>query len=124
MAAALTRGRFGLAELEAEAIADPAILDLCARTTYGLDPDSAFPTYYSGAVEVVTKDGRTLRHREQINRGAEANPVAPWEVYEKFRRNAGLRFAADRVAAIIEAVDGLEAMAEVATLEALVSGAE
>ena len=124
MAATLTRGGFGLAELEADATGDPAILDLCRRTTYGLDPDSAYPTYYSGAVEVTTKDGRVLRHREQINRGAEANPVAPSEVYAKFRRNAGLRFGPARVEAILEAVDSLEAMGEVSTLEALVSGAE
>ncbi len=122
MAATLSRGHFGLAELEADATNDPAILDLCSRTTYAVDPDSAYPTYYSGAVEVTTKDGRTLHHREQINRGAEDNPVPAEAVYDKFRANAGLRYDAARVARIIDAVDDLEGLGDVRDLEALVCG--
>ncbi|MSO65714.1 MAG: MmgE/PrpD family protein [Alphaproteobacteria bacterium] len=88
IAAALVRGQFTLEELEPEVIADPAILALCARTRYELDPGSAFPKFYSGEVEIRTKDGRILVHREQENRGSDANPLSDADIIAKFRANA------------------------------------
>ncbi|MCE9639184.1 MAG: MmgE/PrpD family protein, partial [Betaproteobacteria bacterium] len=43
LAAALVRGRCGFAELEDEALGDPAILALAARVSYDADPDSLYP---------------------------------------------------------------------------------
>ncbi|RKZ33833.1 MAG: MmgE/PrpD family protein, partial [Gammaproteobacteria bacterium] len=88
IATCLTRGRFTLDELEPECVNDPQTLELCDRIAYEVDPESAFPKYYSGAVVIQTKDGRTLSHREQINRGAAGNPLTPGEVKDKFRANA------------------------------------
>jgi 2-methylcitrate dehydratase PrpD len=88
VAAALVRGRFTLDELEEEALGDPAILRLCDRVTHARDPDSAFPRYFSGEIRIRTRDGRELRHREAINRGADERALGVDDVREKFMRNA------------------------------------
>ncbi|MFC5951342.1 MmgE/PrpD family protein [Pseudonocardia lutea] len=89
VAAALTRDRFTLAELEDDALGDAAILDLAQKVRVSEDPDSAFPAAYSGAVEIELADGRVLRHREQVNRGHDERPLTNAEVVAKFRETIG-----------------------------------
>ena len=88
MAATLTRGQFTLDELEDNALSDPIILDLCSKASYEFDPESAYPKYYSGEVVIETTDGRTLSHREAINRGSADNPVSTTDIEDKFFANA------------------------------------
>ncbi|MBO0851690.1 MAG: MmgE/PrpD family protein, partial [Pseudonocardia sp.] len=97
VAAALTRGRFGLAELEDDALTDAGILALAQKVRVSEDPDSAFPAAYSGAVEIELVDGRVLRHREQVNRGHERRPLTNDEIVAKFRETIG-RVAPDATA--------------------------
>jgi 2-methylcitrate dehydratase PrpD len=104
VSAALLRGRFGLAELETEALGDHQILDLANRVDYEIDPNSGFPRYYSGEVIVTTKDGRTLRHREHMNRGCGDRPLGEADVRKKFRDNAERAIAGDRAERLIERV--------------------
>ena len=86
--AAFIREQFGLAELEDDVLADPAILELCAKTTYAPDPDSAYPDYFSGAIDIHTTDGRKLHHREQMNRGSAGNPMSDSDIKGKYLDNA------------------------------------
>ena len=88
LAASLRAGKFGLAELEPGALADPQTLALAAKVGYRIDPDSGFPKHYSGEVIVRLSDGRELRHREAINRGAADRPLSNPEVEAKFMENA------------------------------------
>jgi 2-methylcitrate dehydratase PrpD len=108
IACALVHGRFSLAELEDAALGDPRTLALMQKTGYEIDPDSAFPRYYSGEVVVRLKDGRELRHREAQNRGSEARPLAAGEIVEKFMGNAQRVLSAARAERVIEAVLGLD----------------
>jgi 2-methylcitrate dehydratase PrpD len=87
VATALVRGRFGLAELEDDALVDKDALALAQKVVVSEDPDSAFPAAYSGAVEIVLADGRTLRHREQVNRGHEERPLTNAEIADKYAQN-------------------------------------
>ena len=87
VAAAAVRGNFTLAELEDDALNDPEILDLCDRVTYQHDDESAYPKYYSGAVKVQTNDGRSLFHRELVNRGADERALSAEDVKDKFLGN-------------------------------------
>jgi 2-methylcitrate dehydratase PrpD len=96
IAAALRHGRFTLAELEGDALADPEILDLADRVEYAIDPTSTFPRHYSGEVVVATRSGRTLRHREAINRGNGDRPLSEAAIVEKFHANAARRIAPER----------------------------
>ena len=122
IASVLARGCFTLAALEPEAYTDPAVLSLCDRISYRVDPESAFPTYYSGEVVIRTTDGRILRHREQINRGADNRPLGADEIVAKFRDNAAMALAPDRIERALDAVMALDrttSPAEVARLFSL-----
>jgi 2-methylcitrate dehydratase PrpD len=109
VASSLTRGRFGLPELEPAALTDPAVLALADRVTCRADPDSAFPRAYSGEVIVRLDDGTTRRHREQVNRGAADRPLSDGEIVEKYRDNAATALGADHAARIEAALLGLDA---------------
>ncbi|MEJ2603227.1 MAG: MmgE/PrpD family protein [Gammaproteobacteria bacterium] len=89
MAATLVRGRFTLDELEDEVLADPEIRALADRCHYEVDPESSFPRHFPGEVVIQTRDGRELRHREPINRGAAERPLSRAEIIAKFEENAG-----------------------------------
>lgn len=108
VAAALIRGRFTLAELTPEAISDPEILALSGRVEYRVDPGSGFPRYYSGELVVTTIDGRTLRHREHMNRGCGDRPLGEAEILSKFHDNAARAVAPGRAREIAETMLGLD----------------
>ncbi len=121
IASVLARGRFTLAELEPEAYTDPALLALCDKISYRVDPASAFPTYYSGEVVIRTTDGRTLSHREQVNRGADTRPLSADEIIAKFRDNAAMTLAPDRAERACEAIMALDRSATPAEVASLLS---
>lgn len=122
VAASLVRGRLSLAEFDEGTLFDPEVTGLAAKVAYRTDPGSGFPRHYSGEVVVTTTDGRVLRHREQINRGAEERPLTDADVYSKFRDNVTLvrsGAVADRIAEALGAVDSCADVAQLAeTLQA------
>ncbi len=87
VASALRRGRFGLAELSDQALADRETLALADRVEYEIDPASEFPRYYSGELILEQSDGRILRHREARNRGCSDRPLGEAEILAKFTAN-------------------------------------
>lgn len=96
VATALARGSFSLAHLESAALADAEVLALAQRVEYEVDPASPFPKYYSGEVIVSTHDGRELRHREEINRGAADRPISGPDIEKKFMDNMLLAVSKSR----------------------------
>ncbi|WP_119166717.1 MmgE/PrpD family protein [Algihabitans albus] len=98
VAAAFRRGRFTLAELAADVLADPQILALAERVSYRVDPSSPFPRSYSGELVVTLSGGEVRSHREEVNRGAAERPLSNPEIVEKYRANAGLVVDARAVA--------------------------
>ena len=116
VAASIARGKFGLAELEDEARTDERILDLARKVTYLPDPDSLFPAAYSGELVVETTDGRTLRHREAVNRGAEQRPLTNGEIATKFEENAGLAMDHGQIRDVRDAILALDTMDDVTAL--------
>lgn len=89
VAATALRRRFTLAELEPEALADKDILALTDRVQVVPDSEGLFPDAYSGAVEIVLRDGRTLSQREQVNRGHADRPLSNEEIVRKFYATIG-----------------------------------
>ena len=122
VAACLVRGRFGLAELEADALHDETILALAAKVRYEADPASPFPRAYSGELVLTTRDGRELRQREHINRGAAERPLANAEIEAKFLDNAQRAVSRERAGRIRDALLGLEDCPDVRELAALLGG--
>jgi 2-methylcitrate dehydratase PrpD len=108
VATGLVHGSFGLVHLEDAALADAEVLALAQRVEYEADPASPFPTSYSGEVVVTTTDGRELRHREEVNRGAASRPITNAEIEAKFLDNTRLAASPSRAAQILELVLDLD----------------
>ena len=108
VAVCLMRGRFGLAELEAETRNDPAILALAQKVEAMADPDSQYPSYLSGGVLIRTSDGREFKHHEEINRGAGDRALTSQDIEAKFFENARLAVSDRRAREIRDAVRNLE----------------
>jgi 2-methylcitrate dehydratase PrpD len=90
VAKTLLYGRFGLAELQPAALNDPATQSLAARVICRIDPDSQFPTFFSGGVTVVLRDGRELHRHVPINKGAGARALSAEDIQTKFLASATL----------------------------------
>jgi 2-methylcitrate dehydratase PrpD len=101
VAVGFSRGRMGLEDLEDASLANPDLLHLADRVSYEVDAAAGFPKHYSGEVIIELDDGATLRHREQINRGAAERPISNTKIVAKYRANA--RYGADQ-----ETVDRIE----------------
>jgi 2-methylcitrate dehydratase PrpD len=108
VAAALRRGRFTLAELEPDALKDPEILALADRVAYEIDPAATFPRHYSGELVITTHSGRSIRHREAINRGNGERPLSEAAIVEKFEANAARVIARERARQIAALLLSLE----------------
>jgi 2-methylcitrate dehydratase PrpD len=108
VAACFVRGRFGFAELEADALNDAEILALAQRVSHDADPESQFPKYFSGGVVVTTRDGRELVHMEKINRGAGERALTAEEIAAKFMDNAEIVIARGHAERIRDLVLDLE----------------
>ncbi|SAK69344.1 MmgE/PrpD family protein [Caballeronia catudaia] len=119
VATGLVRGRFTLDDLEADALADEAVRAVAARVTHEADPDSTFPRHYTGEVIVHTRDGRTLTHRESINRGSSDRPLTNDDIVAKFFDNAQRNVSRHDAERICEAVLSLDTQPALALAKAL-----
>ena len=108
VASGLTRGKLGLAEFLPAAFTEPRIEKLMDKVEYAVDPASTFPRHYTGEVEVTLDDGRTLRHREAVNRGNPDRPLTNAEIEAKFFENCGLTLNEKDARRIRDQVLGLE----------------
>ena len=121
VAACFVRGRFGLAELEAEALKDPEILALADKVDCEADPKTDFPRVYPGALVVTTKDGREFIHTEAVNRGAADRALTDAEIVQKYDQNAAMAVPAEKAEAVKRAVLAVDE-SDVKTLVAELAG--
>jgi 2-methylcitrate dehydratase PrpD len=108
VAACLLKGRFGLPDLQPEALADPSVRALALKVKCEADPDTAFPTYFSGGVEVRLSDGRTLKRHVRVNSGAGERAMAADAVVAKFMASATMTIPAAQAERVRDAVLALE----------------
>lgn len=108
VATCLVKGYFGLAELLDETLRDSEILKLAAKVECVADPDALYPQYFSGGVEIHMRDGRRLRHHEQVNRGAGDRALSAADIERKYFDNATMAISRTKAEQIAEAVLGLE----------------
>lgn len=104
VAASLLRKKFGLAEMEPAVYNDPAVLALSDKVSYEADPRSAYPKYFSGEVVITLQDGRELRRRESVNRGAAERPISRDDIVIKFLDNAQMAMPRARAGQVRAAV--------------------
>jgi 2-methylcitrate dehydratase PrpD len=108
VATCIIKGVFGLADLMPAALADPVVLDLTRRVACAIDPDTAFPAYFSGGVRVTLKDGRSLFRHIRINSGAGERALDEDAVSKKFLASAALTIPLAQAERIREALLELE----------------
>jgi 2-methylcitrate dehydratase PrpD len=108
VAACLLKGQFGLPDLKPEAIADRQIRALALKVRCYPDPDSAFPSYFSGGVSVALRDGSVLKRHVRVNSGAGERAMSAEAVTEKFMASATLAVPARQAQRIRDAVMALE----------------
>lgn len=108
VAACLLKGGFGLPDLQPEALADPRVRALALKVECLADPDTAFPTYFSGGVEVVLRGGRVLKRHVRVNSGAGERAMDVGEVSAKFMASASLAIPIRQAERIRDAVLMLE----------------
>jgi 2-methylcitrate dehydratase PrpD len=118
VASGLARGRLGLAELQPQALAEPALEALMNKVDYATDEAFTFPRHYGGEVQVTLDDGRTLAERVAVNRGNPERPLANAEIEAKFFENCALTLAEDAARRIRDLVLGLETIQSAARFEA------
>lgn len=108
VAACLLKGRFGLADLQPDALADPQIRALALKVRCLADPETAFPIYFSGGVELVLRDGSRLTRHVRVNSGAGERAMGADAVTAKFVASATMTIPASRADRIRDAVLDLE----------------
>lgn len=108
IATCLIKGALGLADLMPAALADPVVLDLTRRVTCAIDPDTAFPAFFSGGVRVTLKDGRSLFRHVRVNSGAGERALDEAAVSKKFLASATLSIPPAQAERIRAAVMRLE----------------
>lgn len=121
VAAALVKGKGGLAEFSDAAVHDRAVLDLASKVTYSVDPESTFPRYYPGWVIVRMRDGAVYERREPIHRAAVERPLSEAEVIAKFRDCVSGSLDDTRAEVLAERVLGLERQPSLAPVVGLMA---
>ena len=122
VAACLLKGRFGLPDLRPDALADSEVRALALKVRCRADPESAFPTYFSGGVEVTLRDGRILKRHVMVNSGAGERAMGADAVAAKFMASATMSIPAAQAERIRDAVLVLEDVAATDLMALLRSG--
>ncbi len=104
----LVHGQFGLPDLLPEALADARVLALAQKVKCHEDPDTAFPTYFSGGVKVTLSDGRVRHRHVRVNSGAGERAMSAEAVIAKFMASASLAIDAEQADRIKDCVLNLE----------------
>jgi 2-methylcitrate dehydratase PrpD len=108
VATCLIKGAFGLADLMPAALKDPVVLDLTRRVSCKVDPDTAFPAYFSGGVRITPKNGKNLFRHIRINSGAGERALDEAAVSKKFLASAVLTVPLAQAERIRDAVLNFE----------------
>jgi len=108
VATAIARGRMTLEETGEDLLHDPVIAGLRQRIDYEIDPNSAYPRYYSGGLHLKLKDGRRIERYVAHHPGSDRRPLAAQTIVEKFRDNARRIYADDRARTAVDAAMTLD----------------
>jgi 2-methylcitrate dehydratase PrpD len=115
----------GLAQFADERVRRDDVQALMPRVRMFVHPEQttreSLPNRFS-EVTVKLTDGRALAKRVDQAKGQPRNPLTDAELEVKFRDAAGRVLSADRVDALLAAVQGLETAADVRVVARLLSG--
>lgn len=116
VAAALCRGRIGIADFEEVAVREPTVIELSRKVRVAVDPARAV------TVEVRTADGRARSKRVALPPGHPARPLTVDELGDKVRlcaARAARKVPEHQVEALAERISRLETLGDAADLARL-----
>jgi 2-methylcitrate dehydratase PrpD len=87
VASALVNGRVNIDTFGDVGRTQREVLALAARSSYEVDPDSAYPVGFPGWVTIKTRDGRMHERKLDISRGTPGWPMTDEDVKRKFDDN-------------------------------------
>lgn len=120
MAVAAVRRKIESGDILEDRRADPRIRSLFERVRLIGDPAmDAWPAHAPAVVEVTTRNGRTLTARVDDAKGRRENPMTKAELEQKFMDLATTRIARGAAARLMEMVYGLDRVAGVGEIAAL-----
>ncbi|RYY97885.1 MAG: MmgE/PrpD family protein [Comamonadaceae bacterium] len=118
-AAALARGRLGLADFSAPSLTDPEVMALAARIDCTVRDGGGLSDALRGTLQITLRDGRTLEHRIAHPLGDPSRPMSDAALAAKFAdcaRYAALTLDATAAAAAAAAIAALDTAPDLASL--------
>jgi 2-methylcitrate dehydratase PrpD len=121
VAACLTDRAMGPAQLKADRISAPALLELVQKVKVSVDPElnSVYPGLTASRVEIQLKSGKTLAKRVDVPLGDPRNPMTAEGVADKLRRFAARRDE-DTLNRVVDLSLGLEELKDIRELTSIV----
>ena len=87
---------------------DERILSISERVECLSDPDTAFPTFYSGGVIVTTANGEKHQRYHRVNKGAGERALSNDQIISKYMDNACWAFPRARAEQVRDVILTLE----------------
>jgi 2-methylcitrate dehydratase PrpD len=122
-AVALLYGRVGLGEFKPKVMSDPAVLGLMEKINVFPDPemDKLIPHHRAARAEIFMNDGTKLTSDILDAKGEPENPGSSSDIFDKFRMLAGTVLKKDKLERIMEKIDNLEKVKDMAELNSLLA---
>jgi 2-methylcitrate dehydratase PrpD len=122
IAVAICKNSTGIDEFRSEALGDPEVLALAEKVTWELDPaaEAMYPKAYPATLIATLNDGRTLESHVDFPKGDPENPATMDEIKTKFHSLTEKYFDQEKREKIIDMVDRLEEVENIAQLADLV----
>lgn len=117
-AVAILYGKVGLGEFKPKVLNDQAVQALMKKVDVYPDPDldKLVPDHRGARAEFFLTDGRKLTSEILDPKGEPENPGAENDIYDKFRLLAGTAFKTEKVRKVLEKIDNLEKLKDIAEL--------
>jgi len=81
-------GKAGFEQFTESRVAEESVRALCAKVSYVIDPDNAYPKNFTGHIRATLKDGSVREARKAHMRGGAHEPLSDSDIAAKFRDNA------------------------------------
>jgi 2-methylcitrate dehydratase PrpD len=116
IAVAIAKGKTSPTEFKENVLADPRTLALVDKITWEIDPEAerVYPKYYPATVIATLNDGREMVSHVDYPKGDPENPVSMDDIVRKFTSLTENYFASDRRASIVDAIERLDEVADIA----------
>jgi len=117
-AVAILYGKVGLGEFKPKVLNDRAVQALMKKVDVYPDPDldKLVPDHRGARAEIFLTDGRKLTSEILDPKGEPENPGSENDIYDKFRLLAGTAFKTEKVRKVLEKIDNLEKLKDIAEL--------